>query len=355
MLDTLSLVQLIQQQGRVHQSRYQEQKDAARWFWQSLIMRQDIQQQLMRKKYLGFIEPLDTCFRADTKLREYAVCGIDGSQIYPDRHEGFAEYLINIGTAYFRYAHVSHAELKNKPYLFSGFESGTTATLVTPEFVNGQRTYYELKHATEVARYHELPIIMFDGALMFWHLQTPAMQERFLVDYVAYLALLHTQDTKYLGYISASHSREIVTLLEQAAPLMDSAVVFDHLVDTDIMEFFLKPGEFTQVFSPLSDLSNAYPAPLRPCFMYLHVGNEIARIELPTYIADRPDTVTYLATSVLDQVAKGNGYPVALSEAHEQAVVKAADRDFFYQMLQTHYQKRVAVSSKLSKKRSAAV
>jgi hypothetical protein len=352
MLDTLSLVQLIQQQGRIHQSRYQEQKDTARSVWQQLIHHNDLQQQLMQKNIIGFTQPINTSYNADVKSNHYAACGIDGSQIYPDRHEGFSEYLINVGTAHFMYNTVSDAELKSKPYLFSGFERGV---MVTPEFVNAQRTDYELKHAVEVSRHASAPVIMFDGALMFWHLQTPTMQERFLQNYLDYLAILHAQNTQYLGYISASHSCELVTLLKHAAELMGISAVFDHLVDTDVAEFFLKENQYTQVFAPISDLSDLYPAPLRPCFIYLHVGSEIARIEMPAYIAANQEKIAYLVSLVLDQVRKGNGYPVALSEAHEQAVVKAADRDFFYTMLQMHHQQKDTISLKLSKKRSAAV
>ena len=36
---------------------------------------------------------------------------------------------------------------------------------------------------------------------------------------------------------------------------------------------------------------------------------------------------------IFDQTVKGGGYPVALTEAHEQAVVREADRLYFYQML----------------------
>jgi NurA-like 5'-3' nuclease len=37
---------------------------------------------------------------------------------------------------------------------------------------------------------------------------------------------------------------------------------------------------------------------------------------------------------VLDQCRRGHGYPVALSEAHEQAVVTGADRENFQRLLE---------------------
>ena len=37
---------------------------------------------------------------------------------------------------------------------------------------------------------------------------------------------------------------------------------------------------------------------------------------------------------VLDQCRRGQGYPVALSEAHEQAVVTGADREEFWGLVE---------------------
>jgi len=37
---------------------------------------------------------------------------------------------------------------------------------------------------------------------------------------------------------------------------------------------------------------------------------------------------------LLAQAAKGHGYPIALQEAHEQAVVSGADRDYFAQLVE---------------------
>jgi NurA-like 5'-3' nuclease len=35
------------------------------------------------------------------------------------------------------------------------------------------------------------------------------------------------------------------------------------------------------------------------------------------------------------QAQKGGGYPIALAEAHQQAVVRGAERDMFYDMVTT--------------------
>ena len=61
---------------------------------------------------------------------------------------------------------------------------------------------------------------------------------------------------------------------------------------------------------------------------------------------------------VYDQAQKGRGYPVALAEAHEQAVVRGAERELFYEMLEAALVRRgfkVSMTFKLMAKRTPAV
>ena len=93
----------------------------------------------------------------------------------------------------------------------------------------------------------------------------------------------------------------------------------------------------------------------KPCFFYLHVESEIVRIEIPFWIARHEELVDHVVAMCLDQCVKGQGYPVALAEAHAQAVVKSPDRDFFYHLigkLAVEQNRRVALSPKSLKKRS---
>jgi hypothetical protein len=63
--------------------------------------------------------------------------------------------------------------------------------------------------------------------------------------------------------------------------------------------------------------------------------------------------VNFVASLVLDQCMKGLGYPIALAEAHEQAVVKGPDRDFFYHLIQKmsiEYNKQTFTSLKNQRK-----
>ena len=91
-----------------------------------------------------------------------------------------------------------------------------------------------------------------------------------------------------------------------------------------------------------------------PAFVYLDVGSEIARVEMPKWVAEDCWLLDKLCGVAIDQARKGNGYPVCLAEAHEQAVVKGADREFFYHLLQkigVDKNRRMTLSRKSIKKR----
>jgi hypothetical protein len=112
------------------------------------------------------------------------------------------------------------------------------------------------------------------------------------------------------------------------------------------------------VFKSTSDICSEYPAHLQPHFFYLHAGSEIARIEIPAWIADSSEMVDRLAAVVLDQCTKGLGYPVLIAEAHEQAVVKGPDREFFYHLIAkigVDRNRRPVLSAKSVRKRGIGI
>ena len=128
----------------------------------------------------------------------------------------------------------------------------------------------------------------------------------------------------------------------------------DALVDTHIVSRFVPPGHRTTLFASSSTIVAEYPAHLQPLFCYINVGKEIVRLELPAWVAENLEMLDRVCCVALDQSLKGGGYPVCLAEAHEQAVVKGGDREFFYQLLariglQTN--KRLTMSQKSIKKR----
>ena len=146
-----------------------------------------------------------------------------------------------------------------------------------------------------------------------------------------------------VGYISFPKSKELVNVLRLVAADFDeqlalSMKALSSIVDSDIASLFLEPGERTALFQTKTSLVDLYPAPIKPYFCYMNVGEEIVRIELPAWIAQNPEAVDRVCAMLLDQARKGRGYPVCLFEAHEQAVIKGTERSFFYQLLQNSMQ-----------------
>ena len=64
-------------------------------------------------------------------------------------------------------------------------------------------------------------------------------------------------------------------------------------------------------------------------FYYLNGGAEIARVEAPDWLADDPELLALSRAMLVKQCQLGLGYPVAVSEAHEQAVISGHDRAEF--------------------------
>lgn len=311
----------------------------------------------------------------------YRVISIDGSQIYPDRHTGVSCFLINIGTVDLSYGSTASRVLFDSvPHLFVGDEVHALGA-ATQELVNCRRQEYELDagvayiktlgvqeslrdHQLLPASHAEHRLMLFDGSLIFWHLASKEYELRstFLHRYITALEAFYAAAVPCAWYISLPKSKELVNLLRYAIDVHQVRDLMPHtldaIVDAQIVAQFLPPYHRTVVFQSNIALCMAYPAHLRPHFFYLHCGEEIGRVEIPAWLASDASSVDALARMLIDQARKGFGYPIALAEAHEQAVVKGVDRDFFYhciEKLSVARKKRLATSLKSRKKRGMGI
>ena len=105
--------------------------------------------------------------------------------------------------------------------------------------------------------------------------------------------------------------------------------------DRDLFDGLLKPGERSSLFLNQSSVVREHYGPHQIYFFYLKTGEEIARVEFPQWVAANPPLLELAHSLVLDQCQRGQGYPLALSEAHEQAVVTGADRENFWQLVES--------------------
>jgi hypothetical protein len=98
----------------------------------------------------------------------------------------------------------------------------------------------------------------------------------------------------------------------------------------------LAVGERSETFESSSAILEKY-RDHRIRFFYLNVGGEIARVEAPAWVTESEARLNLLHTVIIDQCQRSGNYPPyppVLMEAHEQAVITAADRRLVQEMVE---------------------
>jgi hypothetical protein len=323
---------------------------------------------------------LNNIFEINPNLKKYCALGIDGSQIYPDKHiSGTGCFLINIGGCLLSYDEKKGtAQFFSEPKLLLQDQKIIPGKSIscTPDLVSLQREELELFTAIEVAlKIKKLPFAcLFDGGIIFWYLETKPKEIRdlFLKKYLSVFQQFYDNNIVMGSYISFPKSQELVNLIKVSLCQSQNknflpcfgkidgcpCSIANGLVDRHIVEWFLPSNHRTAVFRSRSKITEEYPNPLKPHFFFLNTGKEIVRIETPAWIAKDNNYLNFLSKMCLNQCLKGYGYPVILAEAHEQAVIKGHDRDFFFHLIRKvsmDKNKPISHSQKSIKKRGLGV
>ncbi len=113
------------------------------------------------------------------------------------------------------------------------------------------------------------------------------------------------------------------------------------LRDVEVTELLIKePGMRTEILELKSEVWKKSTGDAGTAgFFYLNTGpkergGEIARVETPRWVWEDPILMERLHAALWDQRNAGHGYPMVLSEAHEAAVVRGADRGAFYLLIE---------------------
>ena len=328
-------------------------------------------------------EPLNRTYGLPPRAGTVTVVAADGSQIMPSHHEVVPAFLLNIATVVLNYGNGGGASFTSTPSLFYRDEDlyldyGGERVQVTGDLLGMRRTLMEfsslLDQAIVVRNGGNAVCALSDGSLILWQLveRPPDYQDSMLTGFLTCLERGNQQGIPVAGYISRPRSRDVVNALRiglcpEDAPNYDRCpyerdeappcAQIEGLTDRRLFANLLKPGERSQVFGSSSRILDKYGAH-RIGFFYLHVGSEIVRIELPQWVSANPGLLDMVHAVAYDQAQKGMGYPVALAEAHQQAVVRGAERDLFYEMVTAVFRQRgalMAVSPKNLRKRRMTV
>jgi hypothetical protein len=308
-------------------------------------------------------EPLSTRITIPTAPDVHTVLATDGSQIAPSHHEIAYCYLINVGRVVLHYGQNQHPQLDSLPEVYYRPEDLYISRqwgIRTEEWMGYRRTVLEATTLAELARHqpfgvptadHWLPTLaMVDGSLIHWFLEplpTDA-QDQILPPILGAWDSLRAAHIPLVGYLSAARSGEALNFLRlQKCPYptpdcmthcpgkSDGApcAVLHPLRDSSLWLGLLQPGQRSPLWRSSARILENY-GNHQIYFCYVHVGTEVARLEFPAWVAEDPMLLDQALSLTLAQVHKGYGYPVALAEAHNQAVVRGGDRARFFAFLE---------------------
>ena len=305
------------------------------------------------------------------------VVATDGSQIYPDRHVDPMFFLLNVSQVGFQYGTREEPLLDAEPRL--RFEDDLSAHVdealgsMTTELVSAMRDEMELERLLEAARtaqVNERPLVaLADGTLIRWMIRgmnNEAVEEQLIARYTEYLQTFQRDGLPLASYVSMPATTEVVNLLrfvvgELDAPAPEGIDVtpqeppLDGLLDRHVFDAVLDPGERSATFGSTSHIQRSYPTGSEVHYFYLKVpvragAGEMSRVEVPKWVAEDATLLDHIHATILRECEKGEGYPLALSEAHERAVIRASEREAFFRLMERRL-RRAGLSPTDSRKR----
>lgn len=334
-----------------------------------------------RERTRGFYEPFLAAEVVDTLLgeiapveppRDWAAASVDGSHIDVDRHLPVACYLVNLGGCVLTYGSRPDARFFSKPRISASQDDlflrnprrASEEEAVTGNLLGLYRTVSELAALLELAREcpPDLPVLaLVDGTLVLWGLAGQGYRDfvRHRVIYEGLLPVLEEfrllseeRQLTLAAYVSLPRGSEVANAIRRCLCTYELAHCAESCInrrsdrepcsnsndflDREIFGELLPPYSRSPVYRTNSSVPREYYGEKQQVyFYYLNVGEEIARVEVPGWVAmnEGNDLLSLGHSLIVEQCRRGQGYPVAISEAHEQAVVTGRDRLLFRQMV----------------------
>ena len=319
----------------------------------------------------GLVDGLADRYLPPEAPQDFCVASVDGSHIDVDRHLPLRCYLINLGGCVLTYGSQPDATLFSRPTLYSddgdlyltSSTAGSRETVPVEGAVLGLRRTVEEVKALALAVKEAPPgmpvLALIDGSLVLWGLAgrgyPPFVREEILNSGLipALDALWEPGRDRTVGvaaYTSLPQGPQVVNTLRMCLCPYDAPECTQHcsshrsgkspcdllngFMDRHLFGELLEPGERSSTFKSSSSVSTDYYGRHEVYFYYLNNGEEIARVEVPEWVAMDEGLLALTHGLILDQCRRGRGYPAAIIEAHEQAVVTGADRESFRGLLE---------------------
>jgi hypothetical protein len=285
----------------------------------------------------------------------YTALATDGSQIPLDRHAVATCYLLNVGEIVLHYGTGERPQLTSQATLHYRDEElyvsegpGDPVPL-SDKIIANRRLLAESAALAALIEAHKdrYAVALVDDPLIVWTPQgeSEAEQRRIIDGFCQMLAAGQAAGTPVAGYISRPGHRDVVGALRLT--LCEPGCAHDptglcaklaQLTDAQLFRQLLPtPGDRSHVFGSRARSLDLYPDEQRVAFFYLNAGSEIARVEIPQWVAEDAELTERVHCLCFDQSRKGQGYPIALSEAHERAVVRGPEREAFFRLVENAF------------------
>ncbi len=285
----------------------------------------------------------------------YTALATDGSQIPLDRHAVAPCFLLNVGEIVLHYGTGERPELTSRATLhyrdeelFTS-EGGGDPIPLSDKIIANRRLLAESAALAALIEAHQdrHAVALVDDPLIVWTPQgeSEAEQRRIIEGFCQMLQAGQAAGTPVAGYVSRPGRRDVVgalrlTLCEPGCAHDPKSLCakLSHLTDAQLYKSLLpRPGARSPVFGSRARSLDLYPAEQRIAFFYLNAGSEIARVEIPLWVAEDCDLTDRVHALCYDQARKGQGYPIALAEAHERAVVRGPEREAFFRLVENAF------------------
>lgn len=314
-------------------------------------------------------------FRAPDAPPNHRVVASDGSQIYADAHQISDCYLLHISAIDLHYGAQSSAQMSATPRFFwNGMqdswheEAGKNGSVVVKELIDARRHVAELdelarlleaqnaERQNHVAQNREASdpasdiatLGMSDGIFDLRVSSQQSWRDWAQSENERALDRLRSCGQPVCGYIAASRATDVVTSLRVLASEWkigdEISGEMARLSDARLFNELLQNGARSAVFQSRRNLlkssTRSAPNPQnssrhQTCFFYLKIEERnVARLEFPIWVAQKTEWLEQIHALVLAQIERGDGYPIALMEAHEHAIVRGIDREIFYSLLE---------------------
>ncbi len=285
----------------------------------------------------------------------YTALATDGSQIPLDRHAPVPCYLLNVGEIVLHYGTGERPHLASQAKLYykdDDLYAGKDAsqTIVSEKQIATRRMLAESQALAaligEHGDRHAVALVDDPLILVFADQRESEKDQRVIIDEFCQLLITAENNSMPIaGYVSRPAHRDVVGALrltlcaDNCDHVPGSAChALAHLTDAQMFQALLtNPGDRSPLFGSAARSLDLYPERQKISFFYLSVGQEIARVEIPQWVAEAPDLRDQAHVLCFDQAQKGQGYPICLAEAHERAVVRGPEREAFGRLVENAF------------------